>query len=211
MSFKGTIVALTVAAVVGFTASQAHADFSGPYVGVQLGYGKTTADVSGTVGGTSFSGDDSEGGVNYGILGGYGRQFGNFYLGGELEASLSNAEYSQTVNGVSGRIEQDWTLGAALRAGYVVAPNTMIYGRAGIVSTNFEGSATNGASSVSADENFTGFRFGGGVEFLVTQNIGLRAEYTRTEYADKTFTSGANTVNIDGHEDLFRIAVSFKF
>ena len=90
--FRKVIAAAAVAGFGLLATSQARADFSGFYVGAQIGYGQTTVDESATVGGASYSASPDDTGFNYGGLVGYGRQFSNFYLGGELDVSWSTAE-----------------------------------------------------------------------------------------------------------------------
>ena len=93
----------------------------------------------------------------------------------------------------------------------MVTPSTLIYLRAGIVQTSFDATATDGASTVSGSETFNGFRFGVGLDYMFNANVGMRLEYTHTNYEDKTETSGADSVSLGGDEDIVKVALTYKF
>lgn len=204
-------LALSVLLAAPAAAQTREVNFGGFYVGAQVGYGWTSAEGSATVGGATAAFDDSEGGVNGGVFLGYGVQLGAFYIGIEGEASLSSAEYEESSGGITGRIEQKHTFGAGARLGYRFLPNAMLYGRAGVVQTNFEASATNGATTISDDDDLTGIRFGGGIEVGALTNLSMRVEYTRTDYDEQSYASGANSARVDVDEDLIRFGLAYRF
>ncbi|MCH8808575.1 MAG: hypothetical protein IH993_01885 [Proteobacteria bacterium] len=95
------------------------------------------------------------------------------------------------------------TYGVGFRVGGVVADRYLIYGRFGWVRTNAEASHI---SIGTKDEDFDGFRFGGGVEGKFG-SVGVRAEYTYTTYEDPGITGW----DIDANQHLFRIGVAYYF
>ena len=97
--------------------------------------------------------------------------------------------------------------------GAVVADNLLLYGRLGWIRTNIEAEAQVsiigvGSASGSDDEDFDGFRFGGGVEGKFSDNIGVRGEYTYTIYDDPFDFSG---VEVDLDQHLFRVGAAYYF
>ena len=96
------------------------------------------------------------------------------------------------------------TFGLGARIGGVIDDRYLIYGRFGWVRTNAEASVTGFGSE---DEDFDGFRFGGGAE-AIWGNFGYRAEYTYTIYDDPFDIPG---VDVDTDQHLFRVGVAYYF
>ena len=97
------------------------------------------------------------------------------------------------------------TYGVGFRVGGVFADKYLVYGRFGWARTNVEASVTGLGSD---DEDFDGFRFGGGFEAIVWDNVSARAEYTYTIYEDPFDVSG---VSLDINQHLFRVGVAYYF
>lgn len=130
--------------------------FDGAYAGVQGSYSKLDG------------GDVDLDGFAGGAFGGYGKSFGNWYVGGELSADYSKVDGS--TSGVD--VEKKYGYGAAVRAGYLVTPNILGYGVAGWERGKFEANA--GGAKVSDDLN--GLRVGIGAETFVHDKVSLRTE-----------------------------------
>ncbi len=89
-----------------------------------------------------------------------------------------------------------------------ITTGTVIAG-GGIIQCSSEATFTvPGVGSASVDEDFDGFRFGGGVEGMVWGNVSARAEYTYTIYDDPDVFPG---VDVDANQPLFRIGVAYYF
>ena len=97
------------------------------------------------------------------------------------------------------------TYGASFHIGYVIADDLLLYGRLGYVRTNVEASLTGFGSD---DEDFDGFRFGGGVEGMLADNIGVRGEYTYTIYDDPFDIPG---LDVDANQHLLRVGIAYYF
>jgi outer membrane immunogenic protein len=183
-------------------ASAQESVFEGVYVGGQAGYSVINVEVSVT--GVGSADDDMDGFGGGGFVG-FGGTNGSLYGSIEAEVGYDGADWSATSGGLTVDIEAQMTYGVGFRVGAVVADNFLIYGRVGWIRTNIEASATGFGSD---DEDFDGLRFGGGVEGMLADNIGIRGEYTYTSYDDPFNVSG---VEFDLDQHLIRVGVAYYF
>jgi len=193
-------------------------DFSGFYAGAQLGHGALQSENSGPrpaiIPAPAFILNATRSGQGFtpGVLAGYGHQAGPFYIGGEVEFDVSNVGWDIERSPV-GRIysvEKVGTLGASLRAGYVLNNSVLVYGRAGLVRSKFNTDYQFGGTTVDQNDYLTGFRFGGGVEFSVNPKLNLRLDYTYTNYDSHQVNYGAGIDQFDTTESLFRIGLNYQ-
>ncbi|HYG85975.1 MAG TPA: outer membrane beta-barrel protein [Azospirillum sp.] len=204
-------------AVLGFTAVEANAQgsgasaFNGPYVGLQGGYGNTSVEAKVTDGIDTASGKEDKGAFIGGLFAGYGVTHNKFYGGVEAEGLFSANEYSETFGGITGKIEQQQSVGLSARLGYTVTDNVLLYGRAGWVWTKFEASLSDGLDTISEDDWFNGPRLGAGAEFTLGNGLFGRVEYTHTWYNEKTYRDGPVSVSFEGKENLFMAGVGYRF
>lgn len=161
------LVILAVAAL-GLTMGVANAadrKFEGFYLGGGVSYSKAETD--------NFD-DKPFGGY---VLGGYGKQFGKWYLGGEI-----NGGYVKTTLGdANSSLERDLTYGVAARAGYEVMPGILGYGLVGLEGASAKVKTAGG----SADVNDYGIRYGIGGEAFVAKNWTLRSEVSYIDWKGK--------------------------
>ncbi|NTF17586.1 porin family protein [Agrobacterium rubi] len=136
-------------------ANAGEAKFDGAYTGVQGSYSKLDSDV------------DIDG-FGAGAFGGYGKTFGNWYVGGELSADYSKVDGKS--NGLE--LEKKYSYGAAARVGYLVTPNVLGYGIAGIERGKFEAKA----GDLKASDELNGLRLGIGAETFVHEKVSIRTE-----------------------------------
>ncbi|HEY5597244.1 MAG TPA: outer membrane beta-barrel protein, partial [Kiloniellales bacterium] len=99
------------------------------------------------------------------------------------------------------------------RIGAVVAQDFLLYGKVGYVRTNAKAELQAnlvglGSFSASDDDWYDGVRFGGGIEGMLANNIGVRAEYTYTIYDVPDLFPGVST---DANQHLFRIGAVYYF
>jgi outer membrane immunogenic protein len=150
-------VIFAAAAAVAAVSAPAFAQDAAPFTGPRAGV---------------IAGYDSvaeEEGFLYGVTAGYDIAVTpNITFGPEVS-------FSDTTSGADG-VEVSRDLAASVRLGYVLNPQFLLFGKVGYADTRFEALGTN--------VNFEGVRFGGGVEFALTNNAYISAEYQRSEYED---------------------------
>ena len=134
-------------------------DWSGFYLGGQLGYGMGEIDD----GEVTEDFDGMFGGVHAGYL----SDFGNIVAGAELAYNLGSLEFDTT----DGEIDQ--LAHAKLKLGYDLG-RTLVYGTAGgaWANANIEGD----------DYNDFGWTVGAGIDYLVRDNITAGVEYTYNQF-----------------------------
>ena len=161
--------AAAVAAVSAPAFAQDAAPFTGPRAGVTAGY-------------DSFGNE----GVSYGVSAGYDVALTPSITFGP-EVTLGDS----TVDAAGVEVSRD--LAASVRLGYILTPQVLAFGKVGYASTRLEASNSNNGFALE------GVRFGGGVEFAVTGNTYISAEYQRTEYED------------NGSRDAGVVSIGFRF
>lgn len=174
---KKEIVGAVSAALIAFFAATGvlAGDWSGPYVG--FGVGRADVDGPGAI-----AGDDT----SFGIHAGYGWDFGDWVLGGELEYDRANIG----LNAAS--VEVDSIARVKVRGGYDFGA-TMAYGVLG---------AARLETTVGDD---SGYVYGLGVAYQINDKFDVSGELLRHEF-NNLAGSGA-----DYDADSFNIRASFRF
>lgn len=186
-------------------------NWTGVYVGGRVGVGNANHDLTleghdGNESGTIYGGDGSWhplgtdvaiggtadllglNGVNsLGIIGGgqigADKQMGRFVVGIFGSYDLSNMETEFTAfdeTEVIASKDHEWSAGA--RIGYLVNPETLLYGLAAYTETKYD---------IGEDDShtFDGVTAGVGIEFAATSNVFLGLEATHTFYREGTLVS----------------------
>ncbi|SDE06383.1 outer membrane protein [Limimaricola pyoseonensis] len=135
-------------------------DWTGGYVGAQLGYGQAETDDDPA----SFDED----GAIYGAQAGYNYDFGSFVLGGELD--FTGTELGNDLTDIDGIAR------AKVRAGYD-AGAFLPYLTAGYASAYT-------SEEIDGDDQFDGYLYGAGVDYAVSENIVVGAEVLQHEFED---------------------------
>lgn len=155
--------------------------FDGPSVGVQGGWVENNVRNPSTAVGTVAI-DASHDSVVLGGYAAYDKEIGKFVLGAEVGANIGTSDTvtgGTSVNRVTLDSKRSFDLTA--RAGYLVTPTTLVYGRAGYTNDRVRTTVASQTSTVSALENRDGWLIGGGVEHKLTDHVSARMEY---RYAD---------------------------
>jgi outer membrane immunogenic protein len=109
-------------------------------------------------------------------------------------------------------VERSWTVGG--RAGYLAAPDTLIYGLAGYTGTTFRAISYNlgFATGTGPTPEFRGVTVGGGFEKLFTNNVSARAEYRHTQLdtLSNLTAPGFTSVNADATVHTVRLILSYR-
>jgi opacity protein-like surface antigen len=200
----------------------------GVYAGAHLGHGSVQSALSAThfhSGPPAYNdplqADFGASGMTSGVYLGYGHTFNRVYLGLELDAEPSQAQWKhdRVTSGSGGRdfsVRKLESYGASLRAGYVLANGAMVYGRYGAVNTQFNTQYQRGSSGlVDRDDTLEGTRVGFGVELPVNKSAFWRLDYSVTQYAATPgFSTPGGTpdvVSMTNREDLFRLGFGVRF
>ncbi|GGE74111.1 outer membrane protein [Sphingomonas prati] len=147
--------------------------------------------VEGQVGYDRFqSQGTNDSSIGYGGLVGFDGQIGDKIVVG-AEGTIWNSDGENCTPGVSGgtvchKSFQEY--GAAVRAGYLVTPQVLVYGKAGFVNNeqrkSFSG--VNGAGGFYDHFNTDGYQLGGGAEYSLNDKFYVNAEYKYSQYSDHT-------------------------
>lgn len=196
------------AAMVAMASNASASSFDGFYAGGNLGYNSTDLKITETI--TPSSSEWDGNGADFGLHAGYGKVVGsNFYVGGEIEANLSNADITESGNGITLKGEKEHSYGAAVRAG-LVFDNIMPYARLGYTKSKFK--ATSSGSLVgSSSESKSGVSYGAGLQAKVTDAVSVRGELVRTNYRKFSATNGVDTITLKPKDTVARIGVSVHF
>lgn len=190
--------------------------FAGLYAGVQGGGGAT--EVTLILDGDGI-GDVSVETAEGGVFAGYALRRDRFVGGVELEGVYVSGSDDIMAPFGPARVETRGAVGASVIAGVVVADavpslalgegggSVMVYGRVGYRALFAKIEAGGDAGT----DAFHGLRAGAGVAYQASDNISVRAEYTRLQYRDQRYGSGRNTLTVGPSGDLVSVGVSWRF
>lgn len=170
--------------------------WSGPYAGIQLGYGfsgrtrtpSTDIDTDGFIGGA---------------FGGYNFQNGMFVFGGEVDLNYANLKGDAL--GTESRSGMDGSLRA--RIGVAATDNILIYGTAGGAAQSLKIEDAAGS-----DRNtLLGWTAGAGVDVKVTENVFGRVEYRYTDFGSADFNTGSGQQSVNSRDNRVMFGIGMKF
>ncbi|MBL0941786.1 MAG: outer membrane beta-barrel protein [Alphaproteobacteria bacterium] len=136
---------------------------------------------------------------------GWGKTFDKYYLGLEAFYTLSNSKgkASQTVvdgitnssNTLISTVRKKNTFGSAIRGGYTINRNGLVYGKLGVISTQFNIGITNRHTqdsslnfAINSHPRLLGTLLAVGTEVQLTQRLLGRIEASHNQYNKKNFT-----------------------
>lgn len=177
---------LLATATAALMSSAGLANASGFYLGAQVGWNDTSID-------TKVDGDTLEGlsatGVAGAVVAGFQTTIPGGFVGLEVNVGDSSAEFELSEANSQMTVTSDLSYGVSAMLGTNLGKNTQFYGLVGYQATDMEvkASAAGIGTVVSAsdEETFTGARFGVGMQSSMTDNLKLRAQWTRTLYGDE--------------------------
>ncbi len=185
-------------------------NWTGFYLGANVGYGWGDADL--TFGGVGSSGDYD--GFIGGLQAGYNHQFaGGIVVGLEADIQLSGVDYSRDFGGVVIGSELNYFGTARARLGYAF-DRFLPYITGGVAFGQNEADFSFLGITVSDDNTHFGWTIGAGLEVAVTQNVSIKGEYLYVDFEDKTYfgngiLGGSFNAGADLH--IARVGVNYKF
>lgn len=189
-----SVLALGVAAPA-FAQSNEAAPFTGPRVEVLAGY-------------DHIGGNGGRNGLVYGGALGYDAQVGGVVLGidGEITgATTRGSDTNVVVTGDRFRVKAGRDLYVGGRLGYVISPQALIYAKAGYTNARIDQRYTTTALTLNDHDDLSGYRLGAGLEYKVTGNAYIKAEYRYSHYGKLDNYD----INLNRHQVLG--GVGFRF
>ena len=195
--------------------------WTGVYGGLGVGADALTPHFNGTLAGANLDADGlGSADVAGTLVLGYDRQvlpdwvvgvFGLVDFGGNGRRHFTISAPGGTITTELPAVERSWTVGG--RAGYLVAPDTLVYALAGYSGTTIQRVSYNlavASGTIPATE-FHGATFGGGFEKLFTQNVSARVEYRHTRLDNVSLAaSGFTSANADVGVHAARLVLSYR-
>lgn len=187
-----------------FAAMPANAqDFSGPSIGLQAGWNKTDVRNPQTTLGPVLL-DESKDAFVGGVFLAYDHEVvPNVVIGAQADFSIAAEDEIEQLRG-STRVTLDpkRSIDLTARAGYVIAPGTLLYARGGYTNARVRTTVTAAGRTTVDSEDRDGWTIGGGVERYIWRNVSARIEY---RYADLSDGDG----KFDRHQVLLGAAYRF--
>jgi outer membrane immunogenic protein len=184
------------AAGSGGYATDPYKDFTGPYVGGDIGYNIGSYDVNDPAG---PDGDVGLDGFEGGLFLGYGYNHNFSWLGGYAGLELGYEWSGADGQLAGGGYEKDHAWLVTFRPGIAMHEDALAYGVIGYSRAEFESNGN--------EEDLDGLVLGAGSEFSTRSPVKLRLEYTYTTYED----ANLGNVNFDGHENQLKAGAVFRF
>jgi opacity protein-like surface antigen len=181
------------------------ADWSGPYVGGQLGYGSLSLD-DGAAGDLLGIEEDDESGALYGLHAGYMFDFGRLVAGAEVDFDGTNMDIVST-EAVTGTEIEVADIGsvrrAKLRLGYD-AGQFLPYVTAGLAQVALN------SDTEALDDTFNGNFFGLGVSYALSDRFMVGVEGLRHSFDDFD-DAGAAFEGLEADVNTVTLRGSFRF
>jgi len=178
-----------------------------------------------------------------GVQAGYNWQTGPFVLGIETDIDASGIAKSESLTVLGTTTRPDWFTSADQqlnflgtvrgRLGYTITPSLLVYGTGGFaygganvdttVTSSTHGSTTttcpNFCGDLGSSPTLTGWAAGGGLEYMVTPNWSVKAEYLHFDLGTLTQTYGDNagrplgvvSTSTEFKGNIARIGANYKF
>ncbi len=204
--------------------------WTGVYVGAQIGYawGTVNANAGDVFGDFRTFSLNNDGVIGGGHIG-YNLQLNQFVIG--LEGDVDGSSLSKTTTGVlfpAGAVAAGvLPLGAAIlpvtvsgsldvqgsirgRVGYAW-DRIMLYGTGGVAFGGFKASIETPFGFAERKNTRVGWTAGGGIEYAVTNNWSIRAEYRYAEFGHSTINGNLGFANLKVNENRVQVGASYKF
>ncbi|WP_173931163.1 outer membrane protein [Chelativorans sp. Marseille-P2723] len=186
-------------------------DWSGPYLGIQGGYGWTDldgeADFFDEIDGMEAPLDLKGGFI--GAFAGYNFQSGRFVYGVEGDINKAWMDEDFTFSTAPANAEVDWFGSLRARLGYGL-DRTLLYATGGLA--HAEVGMRLDSFDFAQDKGMTGWTLGAGVEHAITSTLLARGEYRYYDFGGGTFGSpavGEHDLDLSMH--TLSLGLAYKF
>lgn len=191
-------------------------DWNGAYVGASAGYlfDNSTRVTARDPAGDQFSRRFIKGsdGFTGGVYGGYNFSSNGFVYGVEANVDYSGKNASrETFGGAATTRSRVGVNGAARARVGVAADEALFYVAGGVAGANLRHSVTDVSGTTTRTKAKYGYTVGAGVDYAVTPNVLLRAEYNFTDYGKRDLATGAGTYTFDTKTHGLKLGVGYKF
>lgn len=177
---------------------------------------------------TLFASDDFSGTGYLGTLfGGYGWSYNNFYLGSELDYSVSSLKFHNSAIAANDTFRNDYKIdrnyGISFIPGIKLSKETTLYGRVGYErgAIDTKSVTTGGDVGLSllntGNQWLNGVRYGIGVQTALNCNFDMRLEYDHVHYQKFSSSSAlpnkliSNSISISPDTDRVELELIYKF
>ncbi|TIU70392.1 MAG: porin family protein [Mesorhizobium sp.] len=188
--------------------------WTGGYIGLQAGYAWGDGSID-QIDGPGFVETDPDGFLG-GVYAGYNYQMSNnIVIGAELDFVSTGIDGSGQIFSAPGvpipgalaTEELNWSGAARLRLGYAV-DRFLPYIAGGVAFGDID--ISNNGGGPSFGDTFTGWTIGVGLDYAMTDNLLLRAEYRYTDFGSESFGDPVNA-DVDLKTNEVRLGIAYKF
>ena len=199
-------------------------NWSGPYLGIQIGGVSSKTDVS--IASFGYKGDYKLSGFSAGIFAGYNILSASdilFGVEGDINyisadktktvyRRISNFTFLNTGTNINYKLRQYWDASLRVRLGKVINDKYLPYITGGVAWTKVGASYPGTAYNKAKKKTMTGWTAGAGVEVKINKNINARIQYRYSDYGDATFTHGTVESKIKNFKThSIRAGISYSF
>ena len=188
--------------------------------------GKEDTDNNGTIDATKNVSDDFSVGSIFAEFTNMGEKFG-VTLGLDyipFDADIDKRSITQTTipntgaatvtsgtNSVEGSVEDHFTI--YIQPGFMIKPNTMLYGTLGYANATVNGKSTSLThTNINKDQDLDGTKIGVGVKHVYDNGIFVKADYAETDYDAVSFTTSNNTkATVDLDNKSYGLSIGKQF
>lgn len=151
-------------------------------------------------------------GVLGGVQAGYNYDFGGFVLGVEADLQASGMKLVTTQGAATGTFSVDQFGTLRARAG-IAADRFLPYVTGGLAVANGHINITDGVTTYDERKVSVGWTIGAGVEYAVTDNVTLKAEYLYADFGKASYAgpAGLGASDVTTRASIVRTGVNFKF
>ncbi len=187
-------------------------NWTGFYLGGYVGGGGIVNELSAIGAPVSFNGIGGEGFLGGGFIG-YNHQMSDkLVLGIQADVAGTNLETKLNIPSIPLTLSAspDYMVSISGRAGWLVSPETMLYGLAGWTHSEYRTKITFiRGQTLKAHQNYDGFHVGAGIETKLTENLTARAEYRYVDFGREDWGTGVLKVAPSAHIGMVGLAWNF--